>query len=118
MLRSNCAQRTTAVLPSTAITRPRVAATTAPLLVDALDVLERARVDLDRIANPDEQRDHHFCAGLHGGRLLHVTARVAANAGLRGSHLQEHERRERDVDRTLVEEDDRAREVVLHEDVS
>src|SRR5262249_32788622 len=65
----------------------------------ALDVLVRARIDLDRVADPDEQRYGDRRAGLDGRRLLHVAAGITAHAGLGGRDLEEHERGQRHIDR-------------------
>src|SRR4051794_18644787 len=99
--------RTIATSPSMARMRPRTGAAAAvrgesppdgpdaltppwlPVgsLRDALDVLVGAGVDLDRVADPDEQRHADGRAGLDGGRLLHVAAGIAAHAGLGGGDL-------------------------------
>src|SRR5688500_11198652 len=103
--------RTSRTPPAFAMTRPRSTA----LLLHTFHVRVRARIDLDQVADVDEQRDRDLRAGLDRRGLLDVARGVTADAGLRGGDLEEHERRQRDVDRALVEEQHAARQVVLHE---
>src|SRR5437773_3312408 len=69
----------------------------------ALDVLARARVDLDLLALLDEERDLDHEAGLELRRLVGTGPRISLHSRVGLGDREDHRRRQVDADRhTLV----------------
>ena len=82
---------------------------------DAVRVFACTRVDADDVAFVHEQRDGDFIAVFDLGGLRYVRGRVAARTGLRLHDLLFDEERQRDFNRLVAEEENRAFHVVVKE---
>src|SRR5690606_31830720 len=83
--------------------------------LDAFDVLLGAGVHLDELALVDEQRHLDLGPGRYPRRLGHVAGRIPARAGLCLGNLDLDEVGQAHPHGAVVEEQDRALEVVHHQ---
>src|SRR5690606_14121208 len=84
-------------------------------LIDAFYVITSPGVDLELVADLDEQRDLNLVAGLHGRALGHVGRGVALDPGLALRHFHDHVARQREPDRSTVVEQNVDGQVVHQE---
>lgn len=71
---------------------------------DAFDVFAGAGINLQRVADVDEQWSSDLCAGFQLHRLAHIGGGIAASAWLTVFHLQFDVRWWRDADRLTIEQ--------------